>query len=64
MEKVVIKKDVLAYGLKKNEEFVVKRNIMKKCVIIMSNDVPNIILSEKEIKKIGVLTGTPELCFA
>lgn len=51
------------YGFKKGNKFVVKRNIMNKCVVIMDEHTPNLILSERELRNYGTLTGTPQLCF-
>lgn len=52
------------YGFKKDDEFVVKRNIRNECVIIMDDeDIPNLILSEHKLRSYGALTGTPQLCF-
>lgn len=44
MERVKMVKNSPKYGFKKGDEFVVKRNIMGKCVIIMTDEnIPNLI---------------------
>lgn len=65
MEKIKMVKNSPKYGFKKGDEFVVKRNIMGECVIIMKDEhTPNLIWSEKKAKSYGVLTGKPQLCFS
>ena len=64
MEKVKMLRNSPKYGFKRDDEFVVKRNIMGECVIITDANKPNIILSERRVKTYGVLTGTPQLCFS
>lgn len=63
MEKVTMTKNSPKYGFKKGDEFVVKRNIMNECVVIMDEHTPNLILSERRLRTYGTLTGTPQLCF-
>lgn len=63
MEKVKMTKNSPKYGFKKGDEFVVKRNIRNKCVVIMDEHIPNLILSERKLRNYGTLTGTPQLCF-
>lgn len=65
MERVKMVKNSPKYGFKKGDEFVVKRNIMGECVIIMTDEnVPNLIWSESKVKNYGILTGKPQLCFS
>lgn len=65
MEKVKMYKNSPKYGFKKDDEFVVKRNIMGECVIIMKEEhTPNLIWSENKLRAYGILTGTPQLCFS
>lgn len=53
------------YGFKKGDEFVVKRNIMGECIIIMTDKhTPNLIWSANKLKNYGILTGKPSLYFA
>ena len=62
MEKVKMVKNSPKYGFKKGEEFVVKRNIMGECVVIMEDEnIPNLIWSERKLRSYGILTGTPQL---
>lgn len=64
MEKVKIMRNSTKYDFKVGDEFIVKRNIMNECVIIVNNEnKPNIILSESELKYYGNLIGEPQLCF-
>ena len=56
MEKVKMVKNSPKYGFKKGDEFVVKRNIMNECVIIMTDEnVPNLIWSESKVKNYDFL---------
>lgn len=56
METLVMKKDYK--GLKKGNTYSVVRNIMGECVVIVEDEkTPNVILSEKQAKRIGVLSG-------
>ena len=65
MERVKMYKNSPKYGFKKGEEFIVKRNIMGECVIIIpDNYTPNLIWSEEKLKNYGVITGEPQLCFS
>ena len=65
MERVKMVKNSPKYGFKKGDEFVVKRNIMGECVIIMTDEnIPNLIWSENKVKSYGILTGKPQLCFS
>lgn len=41
------------------QEFLVVRNIRNECVLLAGEGLPNIIASEKELQKLGTLTGTP-----
>lgn len=66
MEKFVCKKDAkVGYfktEIKEGSEFPVLRNIRRECVLIVDDPhEPNIIASEKELLKVGVLEGTPAL---
>ncbi len=66
MEKFICKKDCrLGYfknEVKKGEEFPVLRNIRNECVLIRAeNNKANIICEAKELKRYGVLSGTPQL---
>mgnify|MGYP000316179766 CR=1 FL=1 len=46
MEKVTMTKNSPKYGFKKDDEFVVKKNIRNECVIIIDDEnIPNLILS-------------------
>ena len=48
--------------IKEGESFSVLRNIMNECVLIVEDDrKPNIIASERELRKFGNLTGAPAL---
>lgn len=49
------------YGFKKGDEFVVNRNIMNECVVIMDKHTPNLILSERKLKTHGTLTWIPQV---
>lgn len=60
MEKLKINKDNEKLNLKEGEEYSVLRNIMGECVIIRKNAI-NLILSEKETRRLGALTGAPAL---
>ena len=63
MEKVIMTKNSKKYNFKKGDSFMVKRNIMNECVVIVPDDkTPNIILSERKLKWYGDLTGNPQLC--
>lgn len=65
MERIKMVKNSPKYGLKKGDEFVVKRNIMGECVIIMTDEhKSNLIWSESKVKNYGILTGSPQLCFS
>ena len=65
MERVKMIKNSPKYGFKKGDEFVVKRNIMGECVIIMTDkNIPNLIWSENKVKSYGLLTGKPQLYFS
>lgn len=64
MEKVKMYKNSLIYGFKAGDEFVVKRNIMNECVVIINDENrPNLILSEKRLKQYGTISGGPQVCF-
>jgi len=43
------------------ESFSVLRTIMNECVLITPEDMPNIITSEHQLRKLGTLSGTPAL---
>lgn len=64
MEKIKIIKASQKYSFKEGDTFIVKRNIMAKCVVICGENEPNLILEEEELMKYGILTGTPQLCFS
>lgn len=65
MEIVKMVRNSPKHGFKKGDEFVVKRNIMGECVIIMTDEhTPNLIWSESKVKNYGILTGKPQLCFS
>lgn len=65
MEKVKMIKNSPKYGFKKGDEFMVKRNIMGECVIIIPEErTPNLIWSETKVRNYGILTGEPQLCFS
>ena len=55
METLMVKKNYKT--LKAGETYTVARNIMGECVVITDEKSPNIILSEKQAKRIGVLSG-------
>ena len=57
MEIIRMYKDSQEFGFNKGDEFPVMRNIMGECVIIMGEDKPNIVWSEKEALRYGVLTS-------
>ena len=61
MEKVKMTKNSPKYGFKKGDEFVVNRNIMNECVVIMDKHTPNLILSERKLKTYGTLTWIPQV---
>lgn len=65
MERVKMVRNSPKYGFKKGDEFVVKRNIMNECIIIMANEnIPNLIWKENKVRSYGILTGEPQLCFS
>lgn len=48
--------------IREGERFSVIRNIRNECVLIVEDDrKPNIIASERELRKFGNLTGAPAL---
>ena len=64
MEKFVCTKDGKVGYFKEQvlagQEFSVLRNIRYECVLIVPDErLPNIIASEKELRRLGTLTGTP-----
>lgn len=64
MEYITITKDENKYGFKKGDRFMIKRNIMNECVVIIPDEhTPNVILSERQLRRYGTLEGTPQLCF-
>ena len=63
MEKIRFTRDVKIRGIKKGEEFIVKRNIMGVCVVCTGEGRLNWIVSEPVLKRFGVLSGTPQFCF-
>lgn len=57
MEQIKMHKNSEKYGFKKGDVFMVLRNIMNECVIIMSDErIPNLILKESTAKKYGTIT--------
>lgn len=65
MERVKMVRNSPKYGFKKCDEFMVKRNIMGECVVIMPDEhTPNLVWSESKLKNYGILTGTPQVCFS
>ena len=64
MEKIVMKTNSERLGFSKGDSFTVKRTINDECVIIRTHlGMPNLIFTERQAKRYGVLTGTPQLCF-
>lgn len=66
MEKFICKQDckVGYFGdkIKAGQEFSVLRNIMNECVLVTEEERKgNIIAKEKELKRYGILCGTPAL---
>ena len=66
MENFICKKDGQIGHFKdpiyKGQEFFVLRNIMNECVLIVKEErKPNIIAKETELRKYGILLGTPAL---
>ena len=61
MENVKMFMNSPKYGFKKGDIFPVLRTIMEDCVIITSEDAPNIVMSEGKLSRYGVLSGTPQL---
>ena len=65
MEKIKMTRDSKKYKFKKGDEFVVKRNINNECVIVFMKDrTPNAVISERQARRYGKLSGTPQLCFS
>lgn len=65
MERFVCKKSG-SLGINKRqiapgESFDVLRNIHNECVLITSGNEPNIITTERNLRELGALTGTPAL---
>ena len=63
MEKITMLRNSKTYGFKKGDEFMVKRDINGRCVVIMPEDRPNLSWSEERARCYGMLTGEPQLCF-
>ena len=61
MERIKMDKNSKKYDFRSGEEFPVKRTIMGEVVVIRQTVKPNIIMSEREARHYGKLTGTPQL---
>ena len=61
MEKVVMTKNSKRYRFKAGDTFVVKRNINGLCVVIRTPDMPNLVLSERQTRYYGTLSGKSQL---
>ena len=61
METITIWKNSPRFGFKKGDVFPVKRDINGNCVIVMGEDKPNLVWTEKRALSYGNLAGEPKL---
>ena len=61
MEKIVMLRNSPKYGFQKGDEFPVLRDINGRCVIITSDNEPNLVWSEDKARSYGSLSGEPQM---
>lgn len=63
METLTIKRDGEKYGFKRGDKYVVKRGVNGELIVVVGENTPNAILSERRARYYGDLSGTPQPCF-